>query len=186
MLDFGSGLAPFLFRIYLAPIFIQAGYNKLTNFEATASWFGNYEWGLGLPCPEFFVILAGGSEVLCGVLLIPGLVTRIAVIPLIITMLVAIFSVHWDNGWLAIADANSWLANQRVQDSVEQRSAINSILREHGNYPWLTRNGAVTILNNGVEFAATYFLILLSLLFSGGGRYTSVDYFLGEFLKRRK
>ncbi len=36
------------------------------------------------------------------------------------------------------------------------------------------------ILNNGIEFAATYFIMLLVLLFMGGGRYTSVDYFIGR------
>jgi len=51
-------------------------------------------------------------------------------------------------------------------------------LQEQGNYEWLTAKGSVAILNNGIEFAATYFLMLLVLLFWGGGRYVSLDYYL--------
>ena len=76
------------------------------------------------------------------------------------------------------ADSSSWLANQRVLDSAEQLSAAKSLLQQHGNYDWLTANGNIVILNNGIEFAATYFVMLFSLFFSGGGRYTSLDHFL--------
>jgi uncharacterized membrane protein YphA (DoxX/SURF4 family) len=34
------------------------------------------------------------------------------------------------------------------------------------------------MLNNGMEFAATYFVMLLVLLVYGGGRYVSLDYWL--------
>ena len=86
--------------------------------------------------------------------------------------------VHWENGWLALSDASSWLANDRVSDAVEKKQRIIAILREHGNYRWLTSSGPVTILNNGIEFAITYFVMLLSLFFTGGGRYLSLDYWL--------
>ncbi len=36
------------------------------------------------------------------------------------------------------------------------------------------------VLNNGVEFAATYFIMLLVLFFIGGGRYLSVDYWIAR------
>ena len=98
----------------------------------------------------------------------------------LITMLVAMVTVHAKNGWLAIADSSSWLANERVVNSSEQLSAAKSLLQQHGNYDWLTSNGNLVILNNGIEFAATYFVMLLSLFFSGGGRYTSVDHYLSR------
>ena len=66
----------------------------------------------------------------------------------------------------------------RVIEAVEKKQRIIAILREHGNYRWLTSSGPVTILNNGIEFAITYFLMLLSLFFTGGGRYISIDYWL--------
>lgn len=45
-LDF---LAPLLLRLFLAPVFIAAGLTKMATFDSTVSWFGNPEWGLGLP-----------------------------------------------------------------------------------------------------------------------------------------
>ncbi|WP_166838889.1 DoxX family protein [Rheinheimera pleomorphica] len=173
-----SGLAPLLLRLYLAPVLLQAGWNKYQHFDATTAWFGNTDWGLGLPLPAALAALAIAAETLGAALLLLGLFTRLVSIPLMITMLVAIFAVHWPNGWLAIADSSSWLANQRVLDAAEQLSTAKSLLQQHGNYDWLTANGNIVILNNGIEFAATYFVMLLSLFFSGGGRYTSLDHFL--------
>ena len=171
-------LAPLLLRVYLAPVMIQAGWNKLDGWENTVSWFGNADWGLGLPMPALMAALAVGAELIGGIMLLIGLGTRIVAIPLMVTMLVAIFAVHWENGWLAISDSSSWLANDRVMEAAERKEAMKSILKEHGNYRWLTGRGSVTILNNGIEFAATYFIMLLSLMFTGGGRYVSVDYWL--------
>ncbi|MGR6873309.1 HvfX family Cu-binding RiPP maturation protein [Pseudomonas sp. HK3] len=177
-LRLGSGIGPLLLRLYLAPIFMQAGYNKLAHFDSTVAWLGNPDWGLGLPFPELMAALAGGTELIGGALLIPGIAVRLLSIPLAATMFVAIFSVHWDNGWLAIADSSSWLANERVMDAAEQKTQVISLLKEHGNYSWLTQNGSITILNNGIEFAATYLIMLLSLLFTGAGRCTSIDHFI--------
>ena len=175
-----DGLAPLLLRLYLAPIFMQAGWNKLSHFEDTAAWFGNSEWGLGLPMPEVMAALAAGTELIGGTLLIVGLAVRWLSIPLMATMLVAAFAVHWENGWLAISDASSWLANDRVMEASERLSAAKSLLRENGNYEWLTGKGTVVILNNGIEFAITYFIMLFSLFFTGGGRFFSMDYWIAK------
>jgi uncharacterized membrane protein YphA (DoxX/SURF4 family) len=51
---------------------------------------------------------------------------------------------------------------------------------EHGNYAWLSEHGPLVILNNGIEFAATYALMLLVLMVTGGGRFTSIDYYLAR------
>jgi uncharacterized membrane protein YphA (DoxX/SURF4 family) len=175
-----DGIAPLLLRLYLAPVFLQAGWNKLSHFEDTAAWFGNPDWGLGLPMPEVMAALAAGTEFIGGILLIVGFAVRWISIPLMITMLVAAFAVHWENGWLAIADGGSWLANERVMEAQERLAAAKSILQEHGNYSWLTGRGSVVILNNGIEFAITYFVMLLSLFFTGAGRFVSADYFVGK------
>lgn len=180
-----SGLAPLLFRLYLAPVLLQAGWNKYQHFDSTVSWFGNSDWGLGLPAPALLTALAIAAEIAGAVLLALGLFTRLVSLPLMVTMVVAIFAVHWPNGWLAIADGNSWLANQQVLDAQQQLSAARSLLQEHGNYDWLTQHGSFVILNNGIEFAATYFMILLSLFFTGGGRFTSVDYWLHRTVQPR-
>lgn len=182
-LSFADGIAPLLLRLFLAPVFLQAGWTKFASFESTVAWFGNADWGLGLPFPELMVVLAAGSELVGGGLLLVGLAVRLISIPLMVTMLVAIFAVHWDNGWLAISDASSWLANDRVLDAQSQLAKGRELLQEHGNYSWLTKNGSFVILNNGIEFGVTYFVMLLSLLFTGAGRYTSLDYFIAKVFK---
>jgi uncharacterized membrane protein YphA (DoxX/SURF4 family) len=173
-----DGIGPLLLRLYLAPVMIQAGWTKFAAFEDTAAWMGNPDWGLGLPFPAVMTALAAGAELIGGAALVVGFATRWFVMPLILTMLVAIFAVHWQNGWLAIADCSSWLANDRVLEACERKQRAIEILREHGNYGWLTARGSITILNNGIEFAVTYLVMLVSLLFTGAGRYTSVDHWL--------
>lgn len=179
-----EGLAPLLLRLYLAPVIIQAGWNKLSNFEDTAAWFGNAEWGLGLPFPEVLAGLAASTELVGGFLILIGLFTRLISIPLMFTMIVAAVTVHLENGWLAIADSNSWLAdgtiltNQAIIDSADKLSSAKSLLEEHGHYDWLTSSGNFVVLNNGIEFSATYFIMFLVLFFIGGGKYTSLDFFL--------
>jgi len=173
-----DGIPPLLFRLFLAPVMIQAGWTKYSSFESTVAWFANPDWGLGLPFPELMLWLVIMAELIGGFMLLIGLATRWVSLPLMITMLVAIFSVHIDNGWLALSDASSWLANERVLEAVDRKSAAISILKEHGNYGYLTGRGSITILNNGIEFAATYFIMLLSLLFTGAGRYFSMDYWI--------
>jgi uncharacterized membrane protein YphA (DoxX/SURF4 family) len=176
-----DGIPPLLLRLYLAPIMIQAGWNKLVGFDNTVAWFGNPDWGLGLPFPALLAALAAGTEFLGGIALVVGLGTRLVAIPLMFTMVIAMTAVHWDNGWLALSDSTSWLANERVIDAIPRKAKVIEILKEHGNYSWLTGRGPVTVLNNGIEFAATYFVMLLTLLFTGGGRYTSLDYLLARW-----
>lgn len=191
-------LAPLLLRLYLAPVFIAAGLNKIGSFDSTVSWFGNPEWGLGLPLPWLMAFLATAAELVGGFLLLLGLGTRYIAVPLMITMLVAAFAVHWDNGWFAIAPSNpqtsmaqplaavglpgaeASLANS--EEVGKRLEAARSILKEHGNYDWLTARGNFAILNNGIEFAATYFIMLLVLFFHGAGRYLSLDFWIGRRL----
>ncbi len=47
---------------------------------------------IGIPFPEFFGPFVGVFEILCGLMIIFGVFTRLAVIPLIITMCVALLS----------------------------------------------------------------------------------------------
>lgn len=173
-------LASLLLRLYLAPIFWMAGINKLNSFDDTVDWFGNSDWGLGLPFPWLLAFLATATELAGAILLTLGLFTRLISIPLIVTMLVAITSVHWENGWQAIADAHAPFANEQVMAAPEKLARARDILQEHGNYEWLTASGKFVILNNGIEFAATYLIMLLALIGLGAGKYHSLDYWLTQ------
>ena len=177
-------LAPLLLRLYLAPIFWMAGTSKYNSFEDTANWFGNSEWGLGLPFPELLAFLATSTEIAGAIMLVLGFGVRWVSLPLMFTMIIAIFSVHWVNGWQAIADAKFCLFNcADANAAVEKLSAAKEILKTNGNYEWLTEQGSIVILNNGIEFAATYFIMLLTLFFIGSGKYVSIDYWLSQKFK---
>ncbi|MEM8562416.1 MAG: DoxX family protein [Pseudomonadota bacterium] len=173
-----DGLGPLALRIFLVPVFWMAGSTKIAGMENTVEWFGNPDWGLGLPFPWLMAHLAAYTEYYGAILLALGLATRWICIPLIITMVVAIFSVHWDNGWAAIADSSA-------QEVAVRLGAAKELLREHGNYAWLTERGNFVVLNNGIEFAVTYLVMLFVLLFTGGGRYVSIDYYLSRLFANR-
>jgi uncharacterized membrane protein YphA (DoxX/SURF4 family) len=182
-LDF---LAPLAIRLYLAPVFWMAGTKKFASFDSTVGWFGNPDWGLGLPFPTLMVLLAATAETLGAILLLLGLFTRWISIPLMITMVVAAATVHWHNGWLAIAEgADSLFATERTIGAIERLDRAKTILQEHGNYDWLTQNGSLVILNNGIEFAVTYFIMLLTLFFIGAGRWVSLDHWLARWASGR-
>lgn len=194
-LDF---LAPLALRLYLAPVFFSAGLNKLSAFDATVAWFGNPDWGLGLPFPWLLAFMATAAELIGGVLLLLGLATRLISVPLMATMLVAIFAVHWPNGWFAIAPSNAETSMARplaalgipaAEASLENSAGVGErlgqarrLLQEHGHYDWLTEKGSFVVLNNGIEFAATYLLMLMVLFFHGAGRFLSLDYWVARFL----
>lgn len=186
-------LGPLALRLYLAPIFISAGVHKMNNFSDIVAWF---EHGLNMPMPELMAFLATSTEIVGGLALVIGIATRWFAVPLLVTMFVAAATAHWDNGWFAIAPGNPETstayvlekvgfpgAKESLENSVEVGNRLGKakeILREHGNYSWLSGKGTFVILNNGIEFAATYFFMLLVLLGTGGGRYVSVDYWIHQ------
>lgn len=173
-------LAPLALRLYLAPIFWMAGSRKLDDMESTIAWFGNADWGLGLPFPALMAWLATLTEVGGAVMLLFGFAVRWISVPLMITMLVAMFTVHWHNGWLAIAEGSGFFASDRTVAAIERLDRAKEILQQHGNYEWLTEYGSFAILNNGIEFAATYFIMLLVLFFYGAGRWLSLDHWIRQ------
>ncbi len=170
-------IAPLLLRLYLVPIFWMAGTKKLADMDNIIAWFGNSEWGLGLPFPTVLAYLATFTEVFGAIFLLFGFAVRWISIPLMFTMIVAALSVHLENGWLAIAEGSGMFASDRTIGAIERLDAAKSVLQEYANYDWITENGSLVILNNGVEFAATYFIMLLALVYLGAGK-LSVDYFL--------
>ncbi|MDH4049594.1 MAG: DoxX family protein [Gammaproteobacteria bacterium] len=174
-------LGPLALRLYLVPVFWVAGTNKLAGMDNVINWFGNTDWGLGLPFPAVMAWLAVGAEVLGAVALLIGFGTRWFSIPLMVTMLVAAFSVHAKNGWQAVADPRSPFANANIEGAMERLDKAKELLREHGNYDWLTETGNFVISNSGVEWAVTYFVMLLALFFSGAGK-LSIDHLIaGRF-----
>lgn len=80
---------PPLIRLMVGLVFLSEGIQKFL-FPAIRG-AGRFE-KIGLPAPDILGSLVGSVEVICGLLVLLGLLTRCAVIPLIAIMLVAIFT----------------------------------------------------------------------------------------------
>ncbi len=207
IVGYGDGLVSLGLRLILGPVLILAGWEKISG----DNWFGAIEDSMPFPFNVLPVglswFLASWTEFLGGICLLLGLGTRLWALPLAITMWVAAASVHWDNGWPAIAPSNPPAVcisttdahkessvferyikctnvNERTIEASERLSRAKSILREHGNFGYLNGSGSIVKLNNGIEFAISYMLMLLALLMIGGGRFFSLDYYLSLFLRR--
>jgi uncharacterized membrane protein YphA (DoxX/SURF4 family) len=172
-------LGPLALRLYLVPVFWIAGTNKLSAMNNVIEWFGNQAWGLGLPFPTVMAWLAVSAEVLGAIALLVGLATRWFTVPLMATMLVAAFSAHAKNGWQAVADPRSPFPNANVEGAMERLDKARDLLKDHGNYEWLTETGNFVISNNGMEWAITYFVMLLALFFTGAGK-LSLDHLIAQ------
>ena len=172
-------IAPLLLRLYLVPVFWMAGTMKLGSMESTIEWFGNPDWGLGLPLPFLMAWIAILTEVVGAACLFFGFATRWISIPLIITMVVAAVTVHLPNGWLAIAEGGGLFATERTMGAIQRLDRAKEILQDNANYSWLTENGSLVILNNGIEFAATYTIMLVALLYVGAGK-LSIDHLIAK------
>jgi putative oxidoreductase len=93
-----SGVLPL--RLIAGIIFVAHGGQKLF------AWFGGYGLGgtgqwmesIGLSPGYLMALMAGSAEFFGGILLIIGFLTRPTALILAITMLVAIFTVHINNG----------------------------------------------------------------------------------------
>lgn len=95
-----AGFGMTALRIPIGIIFIGHGLPKYGWNGGSLSGTAEFMGSLGLPFPQLMAILAGGAEIFGGALLVLGLFTRFAAATLAVTMFVAIFWVHWDNGLL--------------------------------------------------------------------------------------
>lgn len=95
-----AGFSTLVLRLPIAIIFIAHGAQKLFGLfggyglEATGQWMAS----IGLEPGYYMALLAGSAELVGGIALLIGLLVRPAAFVLSITMLVAIFSVHFANG----------------------------------------------------------------------------------------
>jgi len=83
-----SWLPPLLARITIGAVFLESGWGKLHNIEKVVAYFTE----LGIPSPQLMVPFVSTVEFVCGGAILLGLLTRLASIPLICTMMVAIIT----------------------------------------------------------------------------------------------
>lgn len=78
-----------LIRLSVGAVFLSEGIQKFLFPELRGA--GRFA-KIGLPEPEFLGSFVGAFEVICGALVLLGLLTRLASLPLLVIMLVAIFT----------------------------------------------------------------------------------------------
>ena len=79
-------IGPLLLRLVFGWFWLETGWAKLHNLEFFAGRF--VEWGI--PWPMLSATVSGATDLIGGALLISGLGTRLAAIPMIVNMLVAL------------------------------------------------------------------------------------------------
>ncbi len=84
-------LPPLLARVSVGLVFVTTGWGKLQNLDQVIEFFRS----LGIPAPELQAPFVAATELSCGLLLVLGLATRFAAVPLVITMVVAIRTALW-------------------------------------------------------------------------------------------
>jgi putative oxidoreductase len=71
-----------LFRFAIAGVFLRAGLTKITSWESTVALFAD-EYKVPVLAPHLAAAMAATFEVGCSMLLLVGLGTRVAALPLI-------------------------------------------------------------------------------------------------------
>lgn len=163
-------------RLYLLPTLYEGAHAKLTGFSGVVEWFAApvAQGGLHLPFPFLMALLATGTETAGLICIALGLGTRLIAIPLMILMSVAGLSVHWAHGWAAIA-------GKATEASLRLSGLMEWLAHDFpGRFNYVTELGDPVILNNGMEFTATYGIMFLILFFYGAGRYVSADHWLAR------
>ncbi|MBM7844759.1 DoxX family protein [Herpetosiphon giganteus] len=90
----GFGIA--ILRIVVGFIFFMHGWEKFNGgIEGTAVFLGS----LGIPAPTFMAVLLIATELIGGIMLILGLFTRYVAVAEAIAMVVALVTVHLENGF---------------------------------------------------------------------------------------
>ena len=81
-------LGPTLARLTVGLVFIGTGWGKLHTLPDVTDYFSS----LGIPMPGLNARIAAGTEFFGGILVLVGLATRIAVLPMAFTMVIAILT----------------------------------------------------------------------------------------------
>lgn len=81
-----ANVSPLLVRMVLATVFISSGYGKLNDLDKVTEFFTE----LGIIAPGINAVIVASVEFFGGLCIAVGLVTRLAALPLAMTMVVAI------------------------------------------------------------------------------------------------
>lgn len=88
-------------RLVLGIIFFREGSMKFFGWFGGGGWTATcaYFAGLGIPFPEFNAWLVAATEFFGGLAFLLGFFSRLAAVPVGVTMVIAIVSAHLQGGW---------------------------------------------------------------------------------------
>lgn len=93
-----------LIRLLVGAVFLSEGIQKFTNSAELG--VGRFT-KIGLPSPEILSPFVGTFEIVCGILILLGFLTRLAAVPLLVIILTAILSTKFpifsEKGFFAMA-----------------------------------------------------------------------------------
>jgi putative oxidoreductase len=108
LLDTSAPRATLLVRVLVGIVFVSEGVQKFIYPDALGA--GRFA-KIGIPAPQLMGPFVGVVETACGLLILAGLLTRLAAIPLIVDMLVALAStklpILLGHGYLSFANPSS-------------------------------------------------------------------------------
>ena len=135
-----SWLAPLAARVTVRWVFLWSGWGKLNDIPTVIENFV----GWGIPFPHILAPFVSLVEFLGGLLLLLGLFTRLASVPLIVVMIVAILTAKWDEVdsletllgfdevaylalflWLAVAGPGPMSIDRVLQRSSSRNSGVD-------------------------------------------------------------
>ena len=156
-------------RLVLAYAFFMAAQSHWSNMEGTIWFFDS----IGIPFAAFNAYLATFTEFIGALLLLVGLFSRYISLPLIITMLVAIISAHWGNGYEAFKNIPEGSFLFRGESPLGEATGVE--IFNAG-----TKIGDVSVYSTGgMEIPLMYIIMLLVLVSQGSGQIA-----LDRFLKK--
>ncbi|MFF3489068.1 DoxX family protein [Streptomyces sp. NPDC002701] len=139
--------ATILIRLYVGAVFLSEGILKFLRPDAQGT--GRFDKA-GIPAPGFFAPLDGFFEIACGLLILAGLATRLAVIPMIVNMLGALaitkLPILWGDAPLFAGKSGWWdFAHESRTDLAQLCGSLFLLLVGAGAYSLdarLTRRAA--------------------------------------------
>lgn len=131
-----------LIRLSLSVVFISEGIQKLIYPDLLGT--GRFI-KMGIPYPEFTGPFVGWVEIICGSLILMGLFTRLAAVPLIVTMLVALIATK-----LPIWMGTDWVLTESITFHLRELKTYGfwSFMHE-ARLDWAMLMGAIYLLAVG-------------------------------------
>jgi len=138
IIDTDNSKVTILIRVMVGSVFLSEGIQKFL-FPAIVG-AGRFE-KIGIANPEFWASFTGSFEIVCGILILLGLLTRLATIPLLITMLVAFITTKYP----ILIDKSFWaMAHEYRTDFAMTLGNIFLVIKGAGKWSFdkrLIRNG---------------------------------------------